>query len=59
MNQENLSEIQKIELEIAKFKQSMNDWIMFLNQQNKDLRERMTDLERRLSKLEIEGQLRF
>lgn len=60
MTQENRSKsVEEVEIEVLNFRQSMNEWIMFLNQQNKEIREILHDLEKRIAKLEMDIHLRL
>ena len=47
--------VEDLEIEMANFKKSMNDWVIFLGQQSKEMTERMLSIERRLSKLELDS----
>ena len=60
MNQENRQKtVEEIEQELAHFKQSMNEWIMFLNDNHKEIKERLMDMERRVAKVEMDSRLGF
>ncbi len=60
MTQENRSKsVEEVEIEVLNFRQSMNEWIMFLSQQNKEIREILHDLEKRIAKLEMDIHLRL
>ncbi len=51
--------MEELEMEIAHFKQSMNEWIIYLSKGNKDINERMLSIERRLTKLELDSSLKL
>ncbi len=55
---ENQKTVEELEMELEHFKKSMNEWVMFLNQCFKETNEKMLSLERRLSKLELDSELK-
>lgn len=60
MSQENMQKtVEELEQEIAHFKQSMNEWIMFLSDSQKEIRERLMEMEKRISRVEMDPKLGF
>lgn len=60
MSQENMQKtVEELEQEIAHFKQSMNEWIMFLSDSQKEIRERLMEMEKRISRVEMDSKLGF
>ena len=51
--------VEELEAEIANFKKSMNDWVIFLGNQYKEINERMSSLERRMAKLEMDSHFKL
>ncbi len=56
---ENGKTIEQLELELAHFRQSMNEWVLFLNEYNRETRQRIMEMEKRLAKLEMDSRIRF
>ena len=48
----------KFEAEVLEFRYSMNDWILFLNSQQREFKEKLRILDSRLKELELEKELR-
>jgi|GEM_PF-3841580 len=51
--------VEQLELELAHFRQSMNEWVLFLNEYNRETRQIIMEMEKRLAKLEMDSRLRF
>ncbi len=51
--------VEEMELELSHFRQSMNEWVMFLNQCNMEMNERIMALEKRIAKMELDNHLRL
>ncbi len=49
----------KLKMEILEFRSSMNEWIMFLNEQQRDNKAQIRELERKVRELELEKELRY
>ncbi|MBI2133891.1 hypothetical protein HYU11_04370 [Candidatus Woesearchaeota archaeon] len=55
---ENRKNIENLERELQHFKNSINEWVMFLSQANKETNQKLISAERRLAKLELDNQLK-
>ncbi len=49
--------VDELKNELEHFKQSMNDWMLYLNERDKMCKEHIQILERRLAKMEMDRQI--
>ena len=51
--------VEDIETDVEHFRKSMNEWVLFLSQQYKELAERMASIERRMAKTEMDSHFKL